>query len=170
MPAPTLEQMTPEQQKAAVELFTFVKGNPDIEKTLRRAAKAKNPAMNAPDIELEDALAAQRKEFETQLAAERKERLDGLQETRRAEAHKKIRDAGLDPEKVEKLMVDENIGNYDTAIRYLTAQNKLAPATPPTMTPMQMPDTKDLWADRNKFAKDTAFKAVNELISQRRTA
>jgi hypothetical protein len=165
---PSLEEMTPEQQKAAADLYSFVKGNPDVEKTLRRAAKAKNPTMNAPDLDLEEALNKQKIEFEEKLAAERKERLDGIQATRRSEAHAKIREAGLDPDKVEKAMVDENIGNYDTAIKYLTAQNKLAPSTPHTMTPMQMPDTKDLWADRNKFAKTTAFEAVNELISKRR--
>jgi hypothetical protein len=164
----SLEDMTPEQQTQAAQLFQFVKANPDIEKSLRREAKKKNPNMAAPDIELEQALENQKKEFEEKLAAERKERLDGLQAERRREAHDKIKAAGLDPEKVEKVMVDENIGNYDTAINYLSAQAKLAPGTSRSFTPHTMPDTKELWADRNKFAKTQAFQAINEVIAGRK--
>jgi hypothetical protein len=166
---PSLEDLTSEQQAQAIRLFEFVQGNPDVAKDIRRAAKAKNPSMNAPDLDLEDRLEAQRKEFDEKLAADRKERLDALQAQRRTEAHQRIKDCGLSPDEVEKVMVDENIGNYDTAIKYVRAQKALAPATPESITPMTMPDTKELWADKIKFARSEAFAAVNELKAQRRT-
>lgn len=165
---PTLEDMTPEQRAAAAQLFTFVKANPDIERTIRREAKKKNPAMVAPDLEIEDRLAAQEAKFNETLAADRKERLDALQAERRREAHDKIKAAGLEPDAVEKVMVDENIGNYDTAIKYVAAQKRLAPSTPPSLTPHTLPDNKDLWADRNQWGKTQAFAAINELVAQRK--
>jgi hypothetical protein len=164
---PSLEELTPEQQDQALKLFAFVKQNPEVEKQIRREAKKKNPNMSAPDIDLEDALAQQREDFEAKLDAERKERLDFLQVERRKEAHSKIRSAGLDPDEVEKAMVDESIGNYDTAIRYVSAQKKLAPSTPESITPMTMPENKDLWKNKEMFARKAAFEAINELKAKR---
>jgi hypothetical protein len=165
---PSLEDLTPEQQEQALRLFSFVKSNPDIEKNIRREAKRKNPNMSAPDIELEDALAKQREEFEAKLKERDAQALTQLQQQRRAEAHTRIREAGLDPEQVEKIMVDESIGNYDTAIKYARAQKQLAPSTPESITPMSLPNSKDLWANKNKFARDSAFEAINELKAGRR--
>jgi len=163
----SLEDLTPEQQDQALKLFAFVKQNPDVEKLVRREAKKQNPNMSAPDLDLEDALTKQRAEFMEKLDVERKERSEWLQAERRKEAHAKIRSAGLDPEEVEKAMVDENIGNYDTAIRYVSAQKKLAPATPESITPMTMPDNKDLWSNKERFARSAAFEAINELKAKR---
>jgi len=163
----SLENLTQEQQEQALRLYSFVKQNPDIEKQIRREAKKKHPNMSAPDIDLEDALAAQRAEFEKKLEEERNERLALLQQERRKEAHQKIQSAGLDPDEVEKAMVDESIGNYETAIRYVRAQKQLAPSTPESVTPMTMPDAKNLWKDKNAFAKSEAFAAINELKANR---
>jgi hypothetical protein len=165
----SLEDLTPEQQEQAMRLFSFVKANPDIEKSIRREAKRKNPNMSAPDIELEEALAKQREEFQKKLDDERSERLSLLQQERRNEAHARIRAAGLNPEEVEKAMVDESIGNYDTAIKYVHAQKQLAPSTPESITPHSLPNDKALWADKNKFARHAAFDAINELKARRVT-
>jgi len=164
----SLEDLTPEQQDQAMRLFSFVKANPDIEKNIRREAKKKNPNMAAPDIELEDALAKQREEFQAELKKRDEASLSQLHVTRRAEAHARIKSAGLDPEEVEKTMVDASISNYDTAINYVRAQKQLAPATPESITPMSLPSGKDLWANKNEFAKRTAFDAINELKAGRR--
>lgn len=163
----SLEDLTPEQQEQALRLFTFVKQNPDLEKNIRREAKKKNPNFSAPDIELEDKLSEQREEFNKKLEEERNERLAEIQKQRRAEAHAKVRAAGLDPEIVEKAMVDESIGSYDTAIKYVQAQKSLAPPTHDSVTPMTMPDTKGLWENRNKWSKSEAFDAINDLKSRR---
>lgn len=166
----SLEDLTPEQQAQALNLWNFVRENPEVGKDIRRAAKKKNPAMSAPDIEMEEALAAQAKELREEMAKERQERLDAITAERRKEAHAKIKAEGLEPDKVEDVMVKENIGNYETAIRYVKSQQTVAPATPNTLTPMQMPDQKDLWKDKNKFARATAFDAITEVMQRRRSA
>jgi hypothetical protein len=162
-----LEGMSAEQQEQAARLFKFVKANPTIEKDIRRQAKKLNPTLAAPDIELEDALTAQAADFDKRLK-ERDER-DQLQQqqARRSEAHVRCREAGLDPAVVEKCMVDDNIVNYDTAIKYLQAQAQLAPATHDSITPMSLPDTKGLWENKVQFGRTTAHDAINDLRSGR---
>jgi hypothetical protein len=164
---PSLEDLTPEQQEQALRLFSFVKQNPDVEKSIRRAAKAKNPNMSAPDIELEDALSKQRQEFEEKLKERDERETAQILQLRRIEAHQRIKAAGLDPEEVEKLMESESIGNYDTAIKFMNAQKSLASPTPESVTPMSMPTGKELWADKNKFARNAAFEAINQLKASR---
>lgn len=163
----SLEDLTPEQQEQALRLFSFVKQNPDVEKTIRREAKRKNPNMSAPDIELEEALARQaaefQKKFDEQEQRSNSEKLTALRE----KAHDRMRAEGFDPADVEKLMEAEAIGNYDTAMKYMKAQKNLAPPTPESVTPMTLPSGKDLWADKNRFARNTAFEAINELKASR---
>ena len=164
----SLEDLSPEQQQQALRLFSFVKQNPEIEKIVRREAKKKNPSMSAPDIELEDALEKQAADFRAELAKRDEQSLAQLQTQRREEAHSRIKAAGLDPDEVEKAMVDESIGNYDTAIKYVRAQKSLAQPTHESATPMTLPDSKELWSDKNKFARSAAFDAINELKAGRR--
>lgn len=76
----------------------------------------------------------------------------------------------MNPEEVEKVMVDEAIGSYDTAVKYVRAQKQLAPATPESVTPITMPDGKELWKDKNAFARKSAFEAINELKANRSLA
>jgi len=164
----SLEDLTPEQQDQALKLFTFTQNNPDVAKAVRRMAKEKNPSMQAPDLDLEDRIEAVRKETKAEIDKDRDERLAFIQQQQRREAHDRIKAAGLDPEVVEKAMVDESIGSYDTAIRYVKAQKQLAPATPELRTALRMPDTKDLWSDKNSWAKNEAHNAINDLIAGRR--
>ena len=163
----SLEDLTPEQQEQALRLFAFVKQNPDVEKTIRREAKRKNPNMSAPDLDLEDALAKQREEFDAKLKEQEEKATTQMLQQRRAEHHARIRSEGLDPDEIEKLMESESIGNYDTAIKYAKAQKSLAPPTPEAVTPISLPSGKDLWADKNKFARSAAFEAINELKASR---
>ena len=163
----SLEDLTPEQQQAAVNLLNFVNKNPDIAKTIRRKAKEQDPNFRAPDIEMEDKLAEQEASHKKEIERLDKERLEDLQVRRRAEAHDRIRSAGLNPEDVEKVMVDQKIGDYDTAIRYVQQERALAKPTASDMSPHSMPDNKDLWKNRNAFARTEAFAAINDLRSGR---
>ena len=159
--------LSPEQQDQALKLFTFTQNNPDVAKAVRRMAKEKNPSMQAPDLDLEDRIAASDKALREEIAKDRDERIAFIQQQQRKEAHDRIKAEGLDPEVVEKAMVDESIGSYDTAIRYVKAQRQLAPATPELRSALRMPDTKDLWADKAAWSKNAAFDAINELKAKR---
>ena len=131
----SLEDMTPEQQDQALKLFSFVNANPDVAKMVRKEAKKRNPNMQAPDLEVEEQLEALRAETRESLQKAEEERLADIKTRQRAQAHQMIRDSGFEPDAIEKIMVEESIGNYETAIKYARAQAQLAPATPEMASP-----------------------------------
>ena len=163
----SLEDLSPAEQQAAANLLAFVNKNPDIAKQIRRKAKEQDPNFRAPDIEMEDQLAAQDAAHKKEIERLENSQLEALQSRRRAEAHDRIRAAGLVPDDVEKVMVDQKIGDYDTAIRYVQQERALAKPTAAEMAPHSMPDNKDLWKNRNAFARSEAFSAINDLRSGR---
>ena len=131
-------------------------------------AREKNPNMPIPDSDvLEEKVQSEIDTLREELKKRDEQQLQTLQEQRRAEMHNRIKDAGLEPEEVEKIMIDEKIGNYDTAIKYVKQMRELAPVTPEAITPMSLPTGKDLWTDKNRWAKTQAFEAMNELKAKR---
>ena len=165
---PSLEELPESEQAKAMALYQFVQGNPDVAKEMRKLARQKNPNMPVPDSDvLEEKLQSELTAMREELKKRDEQSLQTMQEQRRAEQHNRIRDAGLDPEEVEKIMIDEKIGNYDTAIKYVKQMRELAPVTPEQITPMSLPSGKDLWGDKNRWAKSQAFEAINELKAKR---
>ena len=164
----SLEDLPESEQAKALALYQFVQGNPDVAKDLRRKAREKNPNMPVPDSDvLEDRFNTEIEQLRAELKKRDEQALEQLQTQRRAEAHARVRAAGFEPEQVEKTMIDNKIGDYDVAIRFMRQERELAPATPEAITPMSLPDGKDLWADKNRWAKTQAFDAINELKAKR---
>ena len=164
----SLEDLPESEQAKALALYQFVQGNPDVAKDLRRKAREKNPNMPVPDSDmLEDRFSSEIEQLRAELRKRDEQSVEQLRDQRRAEAHSRIRSAGLDPEEVEKSMIDNKIGDYDVAIRFMRQERELAPATPESITPMSLPSGKDLWADKNRWAKTQAFDAINELKAKR---
>jgi tetratricopeptide (TPR) repeat protein len=165
---PSLEDLPETEQIKALALYQFVQGNPDVAKKMRQIAREKNPNMPVPDTDvLEDKMQNELKALREELKKRDEQSVQQLQEQRRAEMHNRIKENGLDPEEVEKIMIDEKIGNYDTAIKYVKQMRELAPSTPEQITPMSLPSGKDLWSDKNRWAKNQAFEAMNELKAKR---
>jgi hypothetical protein len=163
-----LEDLSESDQAKALALYQFVQGNPDVAKQVRKLAREKNPNMPVPETDvIEDRFSSEIDSLRAELKKRDQEATENLQAQRRAEAHSKIRSHGLDPDDVEKTMIANKIGDYDVAIKFIKQERELAPATPESVTPMSMPDSKDLWADRNRWAKSQAFEAINELRRNR---
>jgi nucleosome binding factor SPN SPT16 subunit len=165
---PSLEDLSEAEQAKAMALYSFVQGNPDVAKTMRKLAREKNPTMPVPDTDtLEEKFNGEIEQLREQIKKRDEESLENLKTQRRSDAHDRIRAAGLDPEEVEKKMVEEHIGSYETAIKFVRQERELAPVTPESITPMHLPEGKDLWGNKNKFARDQAFEAINELRAKR---
>lgn len=165
---PSLEDLSEPEQARALALYQFVQNNPDVAKRVRKMAKEKNPNMPVPESDvLEDKVQTELESLREEFKKRDEQQLQALQEQRRAEMHNRIKENGLDPEEVEKIMIDEKIGNYDTAIKYVKQMRELAPSTPEQITPMSLPSGKDLWSDKNRWAKNQAFEAMNELKAKR---
>ena len=164
----SLEDLSEADQAKALALYQFVQGNPDVARDLRKKAREKNPSMPVPDTDiLEERFNSEVETLKAELKKRDEAALESLQSQRRADAHARCREAGFDPEEVEKAMVDHKIGDYNTAMKYLRQERELAPATPEAVTPMQMPNIKDLYTNRNQWAKNEAFAAINELKAKR---
>lgn len=164
----SLEDLNEADAAKAYALYQFVQSNPDVARDLRKKAREKNPSMPVPDSDvLEDRFNAEIERLNAELKKRDEEANEALKSQRRAEAHAKIREQGFDPEEVEKAMVDNKIGNYDVAVKFLRQERELAPATPQAVTPMQMPNVKDLYTNRNSWARNEAFEALNELRRNR---
>jgi hypothetical protein len=163
-----LEDLSEADRQKAMALYQFVQGNPDVAKQVRKLAREKNPNMPVPETDvIEDRFASEIDSLRAELKKRDEQATEHLQTQRRAEAHSKIRSHGLDPDDVEKTMIANKIGDYDVAIKFIKQERELAPATPESVTPMSMPNSKDLWADRNRWAKSQAFEAINELRANR---
>ena len=164
----SLEELSDADQQKALALYSFVQSNPDVARELRKQARAKNPSMPVPDSDiLEDKFQAEIERLNSELKRRDDEARDNLQAQRRADAHNLCREAGFDPDEVEKAMIDNKIGDYNVAIKFLRQERELAPPTPESVTPMQMPNVKDLYTNKNQWAKNEAFAAINELKAKR---
>lgn len=168
MPAPSLENLT-EDQRNSIALKRMLQ-NPDVNIRMRakKLWKEIEPTANFPDLEQHEQTEALKAEFQAKLDKLEQERLEESVKQRREKNHRMIADAGLTVEAVEKVMTEERILEYGTAIKYLQGQRALAPPTPESITPIRMPDNlKDIQKDPNKWARLEAHNALNEIIAQR---
>jgi hypothetical protein len=162
----SLENMSEDERNslALKRLFT----HPEVGMEAKRLYKKVTPDAKFPDLDAEDRQVALRKELSDKVAAlEEKVQTDAIMQ-RRKEHHAEIRAAGFDPDAVEKLMTDERIGSYETAMKYMKAQNANVAPTPGNVTPLQMPaDYKDIAKNPKGWATAKAHEAINELIAKR---
>jgi hypothetical protein len=162
----SLEEMTQDQRNSIALQKLF--NNPEVGLEAKRLYKKVVPEAKFPDLDTQDKIDASN--------AKLQEKIDKLQEdaqlgeiTRRRERHhQEIRDAGFDPVAVEKVMTDEKIGSYDTAIKYMKAQNQNSVPTSANMTPITMPDNaKEISKNPALWARKEAMAAINDLKSKR---
>jgi hypothetical protein len=163
----SLEELTDDQRNSIALKKLF--NHPELGMEAKRLYKKVVPDARFPDLEIADRLAADKQSTDKEVN-DLREKVQLMEiQARRTGEHAKIREAGLDPNVVEKVMTDEKISSYDTAIKYLQAQQRGAPSTPASITPIRMPDNlSEIQKDPRKWAQKTAHDAINELISQRR--
>ncbi len=132
----SLEGLTPEQIEAAAAMYQSLVSNPATREATLRATKTVNPSLSIPEVELKDMARA---EF-----GKRDKVIEDLQaDIRKRDAEQRVKDsrtslrdkgyAQTDVEAIEKLMIDKQIPNYDTAADYYTNMKKVAEPTPNTV-------------------------------------
>lgn len=112
----------------AHRLGRLLLGNPEVRREAQRLAKKANPALDIPEIEMDDRLAAveaaakvREKELSEQITRERVER-------RHAEMRSKLVADGYDPDAIDKIVVDFGC-NYDKARQIADLQARSAEPT-----------------------------------------
>jgi len=163
----SLEDMSEAERNS--EVLKRMMNHPELGNEAKRLWKKIEPKARFPELEIDDRVTAATKELQEKIDALEAKGLEERVRANREANHKMIREAGLDVEQVEKVMTDEKIAKYETAINYLKGQHALAPPTPDSVTPIRMPDDlKDIQKNPAAWARAKAHEAINEL-KQRRT-
>jgi hypothetical protein len=164
-----LEDLTPEQRQALNlgKLTRQLLDNPETAETIQRLLPKADPKLRFPEIELKDSVAKVREDtnervkvLEDQLKQEKAARyLEKL--------HGKVREANLELQPVVALMEKHGLApteeNYDLAIKVLRQDAQLAEPSGADIKPLEMPNTKEMWDDPGKWARDEAAKVLKEI-------
>lgn len=163
----SLENMTEAERNSAA--LKRMMNHPELGLEAKRLWKKIEPTANFPDLDIRDQLDANTKANTDKIEALEQQLRERDVLARREANHELIREAGLEVDQVEKVMTDEKILNYSTAIKYLKGQSALAPPTPQVITPIRMPDNmKEIQKNPVGWARLEAHNALNELIAKRR--
>jgi hypothetical protein len=162
--------LTDEQRERLMSFANGILTDPKTRKDALKLAKIQNPQFTSPELEMDDRI----EQVRTEEAAKRKELEDKWDnaaiEQRRAQKAEELKERGYTLEAVEKVMTEEKIGSYDTAIKYMDAQSKLAPSTPASVTRMSMPENvKDIMKNPTQWAREQAHTVMNEVLASRKT-
>ena len=161
------DDQTPAEREAAA--FRTLLNHPEVGMEAKRLYKKAVPNARFPDLDAEDRLAAVTKPLQDKIQELETANINSRVEQSRRENHAKCTAAGFDPAVVEKTMTDDKILNYDTAIKYLTAQQRNVQPSHIPHTPIKMPDNaKEIAKDPKGWANRTAHAAMDELIAARR--
>ena len=167
----SLEDMSNDQVNELAALAKQLAENPETRKDFLRLTKKAKPDFSIPELEIEDATThAVSKAYERVEGIENKMRerdaRDSLNERRQSLLKKGFAKDDADIESIEKIMLEKNIPNHETAAEYWKWMQQSAAPTPGTS---YNPSTLSRF-DLSKFqknpvaaARDEAFKALNEL-------
>jgi hypothetical protein len=167
----SLEDMSNDQVNELAALAKQLSENPETRKDFLRLTKKAKPDFSIPELEIEDATThAVSKAYERVEGIENKMRerdaRDSLNERRQSLLKKGLAKDDADIESIEKIMLEKNIPNHETAAEYWKWMQQSAAPTPGTS---YNPSTLSKF-DLSKFqknpvaaARDEAFKALNEL-------
>jgi hypothetical protein len=167
----SLEDMSNEQTLELAALAKQLAENPETRKDFLRLTKKAKPDLPIPELEIEDATtSAVSKAYERVEGIENRMRerdaRDSLNERRQSLLKKGLAKDDADIESIEKIMLEKNIPNHETAAEYWKWMQQSAAPTPGTS---YNPSTLSKF-DLSKYqknpvaaARDEAFKALNEL-------
>jgi hypothetical protein len=162
----SLEEMTQDQRNSIALQKLF--NNPEVGLEAKRLYKKVVPEAKFPDLDTQDKIDASTAAMQAKIDKLQEEAQLGEITRRRDRYHQEIREAGFDPVAVEKVMTEEKIGSYDTALKYIKAQNANSVPSPSNVTPIKMPDNaKEISKNPSAWARNEAMNAINELKSKR---
>lgn len=119
-----LEDLTPEQRRQ-LQLGEILLSNPEVAKSSLRLAKKAKPELRLPEIDLEDAIAAEAQKREEWQEKQEQREIEQRVEHRRREHAQAAKDAGFTQEEIEKIVVDEKC-SFETALRLANLQRETA--------------------------------------------
>lgn len=162
------EHLSLEDQQALGQTMHRLLSNPELRKTTLGLLKKADPSVSLPEVELDERFEALQTAANDKIASlEEKLAQKELAEQRNKQLAS-LRERGLDPAEVEKVMVDKRIGDYETAARFMQMERQTATPTPASITPISLPDdAKAIMKNPRQWAVGEASKAISELMARR---
>lgn len=165
----SLEDLTPEQ-KQELNLGKLTKQllqNPETAENAQRLLMKGDPKLRFPEVTLKDSLGKVREETAEEIKELRQKLAAQEAERKQEKLHAKVTAAGLELKPVVELMEKHGLAsteaNYDMAIEVLQTRAALAEPTSSGVTPMEMPNIKEMWSDPVKWREQEAAKVMKEL-------
>lgn len=173
----SLENLTADELRN-FQLGKLLLENPEVAVEAKRLAKKANPKLQIPEIDLQDALAAQAADFQKKLEERDHKDMEHRVAVRKRERDAQIVAAGYTVDEIEKIIVAEKC-SYETAMKIADLQRQVAEpsaadylsgSTPGT--PVEMRPGKD-WSklgngDLRKKSAGIASEMINEMRKTRR--
>lgn len=172
-----IEDLTPLQLKHLRygEMVLEAK-DPEIVEAAKRLARKVDPKIHLPEIDLQDRIDAEKKareDWESEQEQKAKDR--DLAQRRDAQAQKS-RDAGFDPDEIEKIVIEEKC-SFPTALKLAALQRETAvpgPASFASGLPLQRTQDGDInWrklspADARRKGQEIFREGLTDLMRRQR--
>lgn len=173
----SIEGLTPQQLKHLRygEMVLEAK-DPKVVDEAKRLARKVDPNLHLPEIDLDDKIAAEAKKREEWEASWEEKRREERFNQRREEEARKSREAGFEPEEIEKIVIEEKC-SFPTALKLAQLQRETALPGPAAFnTGLPLNKTRDGefdWrkaspADRQRHGLEIAHQGIDDMLRRAR--
>ena len=169
----SLEDISLEQRDELALLMKELADNPDTRKETLRLTKRLRPNMPIPELEIEDFTngkisAAEERVMQLESKLREKVAREELKSRRVNLIKKGLARDEADIDEIEKIMLEKNISNHETAAEYFDWMKQAATPTPNSAmgynpSALSKFDLSKYWKNPQMGARDEAAKALGEL-------
>lgn len=175
----SLEDMSPDEINSLALLARSMRDNPETRKTFLQTVKKANPNLSIPEIDVENASAAQLAARDKEIA-ELREKQQAFEQQQSAQARiSALKEDGVvrnanEFNEVVKYAAENGFQVNDAGLKRAAEarRREMEAATPTPTHAMQRPaiGNKDLMKNPQNWAREEASRVMDELIKQRRSA
>ena len=166
----SLEDISLEQRDELALLAKQLAENPSTRKDFLRMTKKVKPDLPIPELEMQDYTEQKMSDMENRLMASEnklraKEAREELDKRRQSLIRKGLARDDADVEQIEKIMLEKNISNHETAAEYFDWMKQAAEPTPSGYNPSAISkfDLSKYWKNPQMGARDEAAQALKDI-------
>jgi len=173
----SLEDISLEQRDELALLAKQLAENPSTRKDFLRMTKKVKPDLPIPELEMQDYTEQKMSDMENRLMVSEnklreKEAREELDKRRQSLIRKGLARDDADVEQIEKIMLEKNISNHETAAEYFDWMKQAAEPTPSGYNPSAISkfDLSKYWKNPQMGARDEAAQALKDIRNVGRKA
>jgi hypothetical protein len=173
----SLEDISLEQRDELALLAKQLAENPSTRKDFLRMTKKVKPDLPIPELEMQDYTEKKMSDMENRLLVSEnklreKDAREELNRRRQSLITKGLARDDADVEQIEKIMLQKNISNHETAAEYFDWMKQAAEPTPSGYNPSAISkfDLSKYWKNPQMGARDEAAQALKDIRNVGRKA